>query len=251
MSSPLIRVAAALALVPALASAQSSAAPKRIQLAGVKVQPGVWKYAIRANAGGTSRDIGTRVVTVKSSAYKGTPAWLITEVQTTPGMTATDSLYVSKSDLSGVHRVAVYAGPQGDSKLTMVFASDSVRASVSGAGQPQAMVLPRRIGSAATWTVVEVALHSRPLSANYRGVVDVLATLPTGFVPVDLTVTGQERVSVPGGSFDSWVVQVKSESGDHTHYVSKSGTVVRSVMKPPQMNGGTLETVLTSSPGGS
>jgi hypothetical protein len=47
-------------------------------------------------------------------------------------------------------------------------------------------------------------------------------------IPIDLRVTGSERVTVPAGSFESWVVSVRFRDQEARVYVSRDrGWVVK------------------------
>jgi hypothetical protein len=250
VTSAFLRAAlSAAVLAPALAAAQqpARATPATpVSLATTTLKPGSWTYSIRATGNGQTHEVATRTINVTSSTYANAPAWLVTEGQQTQLVVATDSLFLARADNASLHRVQRVTGQQGDGSLTMRFGKDSVSAQMEGGGQNQTLSVPRRVGAAATGTVVELALASLPLAMGWHGSVDLMVPQGPGFTTLDLTVVGEEKVTVPAGTFDTWVLVVRTSAGEQKHYVAKGGGVVRSVMTPPQLNGGTLESVLQS-----
>ena len=70
---------------------------------------------------------------------------------------------------------------------------------------------------------------------------------PHTAVPLTLAVTGSDRVTVPAGTFDAWVLKAESGPTVATYYVAKGGPVLKVVAVLPQLGGAQIETVLERS----
>ncbi|HVH67922.1 MAG TPA: hypothetical protein VM716_08650 [Gemmatimonadales bacterium] len=169
---------------------------------------------------------GQRVITVAAGSYQGRPAWVVM------GSSTAETVFVDPATLRPL-RHARY-GKQG--LLIREFAPDSVSEQRNSGMPPTeqrvqgAAALP---GPADTpylisWSPysLEVLAPALPLARGWRGSVytvnwiTVTSWLPA-FTPLDLRVTGAQRVTVPAGSFDCWKVEVREDDRKSIVWVSK------------------------------
>jgi hypothetical protein len=181
----------------------------------------------------------------------GAPAWLLLDQQATGALAGVDSLVIGARDLAPARRVTRVTLPEGTAVLTMRFTADSVTGRMEMGGQAQSIAMRNVAGTAASDGVLLLVLAGAPLSASYAGSLRVLDPQAGGVRPLTMRVTGRERVTVPAGTFDTWVVQVRvgdaaAPIGEATYYVADGGPVVRVRATSAQMGGSTLESVLES-----
>lgn len=252
MSSRLRATAAALLATgvtgPAVLQAQaaaptSTAAVLPFAQAAKAAKPGTWKWSMKRVANGESQDVGTRVLTLQRSTGSG--SWLLLDAQTSPTTTVSDSLVLGASDFGAERRAMTVETPMGSVTLALKFTSDSVTGAMAAQGQSQSIAMKNVPGSISTDGVLFLTLASLPLADGWTGRADMLNPVAGGSVPLTFAVKGSERVTVPAGSFDTWVVQTTSGPGSTTLYVAKGGPVVRVVSTHPQMAGASVESVLT------
>jgi hypothetical protein len=96
---------------------------------------------------------------------------------------------------------------------------------------------------------LNLAIGAMPLDDGYRTTLHTLNLMQGTTSPTRVAVTGRESVTVPGGTFDAWVVEFgPADSADRSTLWIDADTrrVVRAVMQlGPQMGGGTATMELT------
>lgn len=225
---------------PVLAGAQEPAALPFEQVAA-SITPGTWTWAAKLTTSGAAQEFGTRTLTLQKSKV-GT-GWLLLDAQSNAMVTMSDSLVLAAADLGAVSRSLKMKTPMGDASLAMTFTADSVKGAITAPGQSQTIATRNVKGALTNDGVLLLALARLPLADRWAGRVELLNPQSGATMPLTLTVKGSERVSVPAGSFDSWVVESTGGPAALTFYVAKGGPVVRVVQAVPQM-GGTMESVL-------
>jgi hypothetical protein len=100
---------------------------------------------------------------------------------------------------------------------------------------------------------VDAVLASLPLAAAWRDSAEMLLIDSGGaaLTPVNLAIEGEERITVPAGDFDCWIVSLETERASARLWVTKQGQLVaRSEQILPELEGATLTRVLlqTDSP---
>jgi hypothetical protein len=96
--------------------------------------------------------------------------------------------------------------------------------------------------------MLETALRLLPLQTGWEDSTTALSiTLGnTTVVPVRLAVIGEDRVRVPAGTFDCWVVAVHGEASRGLYWVTKHDPeVVRSALDVPSLGGAQLVSALS------
>ncbi len=227
-------------VLPVVAGAQEPAALPFEQVAAT-IKPGTWTWAAKLTGNGAPQEFGTRTLTLQK-AKVGT-GWLLLDAQSNAMVTMSDSLVLAASDLGAVSRSLNMKTPMGDASLAMTFTADSVKGALNAPGQSQVIATRNVKGALTNDGVLLLALGRLPLSEKWTGRVELLNPQSGATMPLTLTVKGSEKVTVPAGAFDTWVVESTGGPAALTFYVAKGGPVVRLVQAVPQM-GGTMESVL-------
>ena len=175
------------------------------------LRPGSWTYrATMTTDGLVTTEQGYRKFAIAPTTVGGAPAWAIVTRGT--GRYApegfTDSLLVTRDSLRLLRRSKQYGKNPG------------------GCDFPAAP--PRYL----SWRAL---FQLTPLNTSWRGSAYVpWVTYPSRvrIFPIDLRVTGSERVTLPGGSFDTWVVSVRFRDHEARVYVDKSSALVVRIMMP-------------------
>jgi hypothetical protein len=229
--------------VPALASAQGAAAASLpFEQIAAAMKPGTWTWAAKLTANGQQQDFGSRTLTLEKSKVGN--GWLLLDAQSNAMVTMSDSLVLGAADLGPVSRSLKMQTPMGEASLAMTFTADSVKGALNAPGQSQTIASKNVKGALSNDGVLLLALGKLPLADAWTGRVELLNPQSGATIPLTLTVKGQEKVTVPAGAFDTWIVESTGGPAALTMYVAKNGgPVVRVVQAVPQM-GGTMESVL-------
>jgi dienelactone hydrolase len=200
------------------------------------LQPGSWHYAVKIEAGGQQMNF-KRTTTIQDSGA----AWTATDQMETPGGTVTDTATIEKSTLILGKRNLT----RGPVVIDLDFSGDKAagKMSMNGEEKPVAVDL------------------GGPLFADGAGANQVIASLPlavgysTAFRNFDLqaqkvkvqqlSVAGEDTVTVPAGKFDTYRVEITSADGGSdkkTLWVSKDTHKVVKVSAVVAAMGGAVVT---------
>jgi len=213
------------------ASAAASVAPVAPALlssaAAARVHPLKWVYvASLVSQGATPQRLGFRTLQVSAATFDGTPAWLVVDERQLHAATLAESLYVAQRDLSPLHRIL--RTPSG--RVTSDFGADSIRTAFDDDRGHQAAAMASEPRVLANLYLLEAVLGASPLDAAWRASAR-LATISRdggGIVPIETRTVGEERVLIPDGAFDTWVVSLRVGQSEERFWVRKSdGVVVR------------------------
>ena len=176
-------------------------------------------------------------VAVVPATIDATPVWQITsrvrEVIATQHRVETETLYVSRAHLRAISR-AIHVSPYSRFERIDVqqrFRGDSVTGRMTtdgpsiGAGRAIARRLRPELGPYLTGAFVPLALMTVPVSPTWSARAALLgwAVLPRDvFVPVELRVEGEERLTVPAGTFDCWRLSIRLSDGEISYWTRKS-----------------------------
>jgi hypothetical protein len=243
-----VALVVALAL-PRLAAAQptGAASPAIGRLDGSRLTAGRWTYSQSMTMGGQSRDLGTRTLTLAPATFRGAATWLIVDEAETEGAQVVDSLYVVRADLAPVRRVMHVTLPQGPVEIVNEFGKDSITGSITAQGNKLPVAMKNRPGLVANSGQLELMLRLAPLRAGWSGRADVLlpALMGAGTAAVDVSVTGEERVTVPAGTMDAWIAVVRGSAGEQRLWIDKVGRRIVRLSSPlPMASGAAVEMVL-------
>jgi hypothetical protein len=216
----------------------------RFHLDASTLRPGQFTYETSLERNATTTILGSRTVTVARTTYNGSSAWLLLETRTTNGILSTDSLI---ADVSGLHPLH-WSSTQGLARLAAEFRGDTVFGATAAPPGRRSIVSVIPSGTMVSSAMLETALRLLPLQTAWEDSTTVLSlTLSnTSIVPTRLSVMGEDRVRVPAGTFDCWVVAVHADQARGLYWVSKTDAqVVRSALDVPSLGGAQLVSALT------
>ena len=196
-------------------------------------------YQTTLERGSGTSVVGTRTTTVSLSTYAGAPAWLLLEARTGDLMSSTDTLFAGLTDLHPIH----WSSSQGGARLSIEFRGDSAFGATSAPSGRRSMVMSMPSGTLVSGSMLEAALRVLPLQNGWE---DSTATLSVSLssssvIPTRLSVIGEDRVRVPAGTYDCWVVAVHADPGRGLYWVTKQNPIiVRSAIDIPSMGGAQL-----------
>ena len=203
----------------------------------------------------------TDSLVVVASAVDGAPAWRVTsrrrEVVRSQRRVTSETLYVARADL-GMLRRAVHVTPYSRFdriNIQQRFHGDSVTGRMTtdgpsiGAGRPIARRLQPELAPFLSDAFAPIALMATPVSATWTGSATLLgwAVIDRDVVtPIELRVTGEERITVPAGTFDCWRVSIRIGRQEISYWMRKSdGLGVRVLDESDAATNGVRETLLT------
>ncbi|HKT08562.1 MAG TPA: hypothetical protein VJR24_11745 [Gemmatimonadaceae bacterium] len=243
----IVPVAAALAIAaPAGAQAARTAAQPLAQPATIaRLKPMKWLYVISlVNGETTPQRIGFRTLSLTDTSYAGAPAWLVVDARQMQTVTYAESLYVKRADLAPLYRVEHTPTGQTVSR----YAADSIRTSFDddSAGHAAVAMAADR-GALPTLYLVEGLLSASPLGPNWTATARMTAIGrdSSGVVSLGLRTVGQDKVNVPDGLFDAWVLALTLGKSEETIWVRKSdGVVLREELPVAGMEGARVQMLL-------
>ena len=218
--------------------------PRRMRIPAAVIAPGQYVYqtTLERNAGTTV--LGTRTIAVSQSNYAGSPAWLLLETRSGDGIPAADSLFAGIVDLHPIH----WNSTLGGARLAAEFRGDTVFGATSAPSGRRSMVAAVPSGTMISSAMLETVLRLLPLQSGWEDSTGTLSISLAGntVIPTRLAVIAEDRVRVPAGTFDCWVVAVHADPGRGLYWVTKTDPiVVRSVLDVPSMGGAQLVSALT------
>jgi hypothetical protein len=242
------------ALSPAVAIAQTPPRRQGPALARVSGVDGSRLRAVRlvylrrwTDSAGRVHEDGRNVLRISPDTAAGVAAWRIEDSWTGASgprgeRTEVETLFVARRDLRLLQRavhVAPYSG-YGQINIEQRFIGDSVRGQMTaeGGGRPRAerpiaQYLPPSFGPYVTDALGPLLLSTVRVGARWSGSVSLAgwAVLPRDvFYPIEMRVAGEERITVPAGTFDCWRISVALSGADRTYWIRKSdgrGVLVR------------------------
>jgi len=221
----------------------------RLALDAMKIQPAQFAYRWTLTRDTVVTPVGDQSVTISTLEYAGTPALLFARVGTEGVAAVSDSLIARRDDLRPLHWIASH----GVARVAAEFTLDSIFGASSSPLGRRNVVLPNRADLLVNTAAVDAALASLPLAAAWRDSAEMLLIDSGGaaLTGVTLAIEGEERITVPAGDFDCWIVSLETERASARFWVTKQGQIVaRSEQILPELEGATLTRVLlqTDSP---
>ncbi|MEO7084450.1 MAG: hypothetical protein ABI442_13525 [Gemmatimonadaceae bacterium] len=231
--------ALAVALLPVRsAHAQADAGPHRFRIDATALTPSQFVYQTTLERDVGTVVLGTRTITVSSAQYNGANTWLLLETRTGDGIAAADSLFAGIGDLHPIH----WASALGEARLAAEFRSDSAFGGTIAPAGRRSIVASVPSGTLVSGAMLETALRFLPLQGGWEDSTLTLSiTLNGNFVfPTRLAVIGEDRIRVPAGTFDCWVVAAHADPARGLYWVTKQDPiVVRSSIDVPSLGRGT------------
>ena len=224
----------------ARAAARRESVRRPQQLDVTRVHPGSWLYSTTLRSDTSTRIVGDAEIRVAESTYGGAPSWLLTENGLRAGAVVAESLWVTRGELKPQHLSATL----GPARLIAEFARDTIYSAIMEPVGRRSLVAASPPKLLVSEAMSDLVMSLLPLDSTFSDSVAILAA-DVGAVaapPARISVEGQERVVVPAGTFDAWIVQLESERGGARLWVSK-GTpqmVVRTEQTLPSLGGAVL-----------
>jgi hypothetical protein len=223
---------------------ESAPAPRRFRIPAVTLTSGQFVYQTTLERDATTTILGTRTVTVSQTVYAGSPAWLLVETREGDGIPAADTLFAGNLDLHPIH----WNSTLGGARLAAEFRGDTVFGATSAPSGRRSMVAAVPSGTFVSSAMLEAALRVLPLQTAWEDSTTTLSVSLSGntLIPTRLSVIGEDRIRVPAGTFDCWVVAVHADPGRGLYWVTKRDPmVVRSAIDVPALGGAQLVSSLT------
>jgi hypothetical protein len=203
---------------------------------GALVRTGLSTFRLSLVREAGTTPLGERTVDVIESPLGGAPAWLIAEHRTGTAVPTSDSLWVSRQELTPLRWVASIDRTQLAASFTRDSMFGALR-SYRGRSSFSAGVAP---GLFITPGMMERVAELLPLRAGYQATASVLL-LDMGTprtLPAELAVEREARIRVGSGEIDCWVVLVRAGAIEERLWVSKSSP--RVVRTEQGVGGGVL-----------
>jgi len=189
------------------------------------VRAGRWTYEARWITDGVfTSSQGQRTIARAASVHDGKPVWFMTE-------SGRDTVLVDQASL----RPLRYVRPMRRHLLIQEFGRDSMVEWFHGGAPPNerhfqgSAALPGPAGSPllVAWSSsIDALVQALPLARGWQGSVYsinwlVYSDRVPAFTPLDLRVTGSDRITVPAGTFDCWKLEVRDGVQKALVWVSK------------------------------
>ncbi len=241
---------ARLAAAAALLAVATSAVPARAQtpvtdstiqrshINAAALVPGQFIYQTSLERDSGTAVLGFRTVSAAQVPYGGSPAWLLLETRVGDGIPATDSLFAAIGTLSPMH----WASTLGGARLGLEFRADSAFGGTIAPAGRRSMIAAVPAGTLVSAAMLETVLRVLPLQSGWEDSTTTLSVSlsASAVLPTRLSVIGEDRVRVPAGTFDCWVVAVHADPARGLYWVTKRDPiVVRSSIDVPSLGRGT------------
>jgi hypothetical protein len=218
--------------------------PRRTGIDVAALRAGQYSYQTTLERDASTTILGTRTVTTALTTYAGIPSWLLLETRAGDGIAATDSLVTDLSTLHPIH----WSSTLGGARLSVEFRGDTVFGGTSAPTGRRSMAAAVPAGTLISAAMLETVLRLSPLQTAWEDSTNTLTVSlgGTSVVPTRISVIGEDRVRVPAGMFDCWVVAVHADSARGLYWVTKRDPiVVRSALDVPMLGGAQLVNALT------
>jgi dipeptidyl aminopeptidase/acylaminoacyl peptidase len=219
--------------------------PKRADASALTVP----KPAAELTAGTTnykaSLELGGQTIplTMKREVKEENGRWEVTETAMTPMGEIKDWTALEKGTLIPAERSV----QQGPVSVKLAFKDGKATGTMSVNGQEKPVAVDLGGALYADGAGAHLTLAALPLNEGYATSYRNFDVQTQKMKPMQMKVTGAEKVTVPAGTFDSMKLEVSSEEGGKTTIWVDPATrqVVKSVAVIPQMNGAVLTTELS------
>ena len=210
-----------------------------LTLDGTRLHPGRWLYLLTLTTDTVTRPLGTLEHVLAEGTHGGVPSWVFSAEGARAGETVAESLWVTRDSM----RTQRWMSVNGPSRLSAEFARDTMYAVVSAPTGRKSIVTYTRPDVLVNEPMTDAVLGLLPIVTGYRDSVEVLVVDLGGCAsaPARLTTEGEERLTVPAGTFDALVVTLEAERGATRFWIDKDTRVVlRSEQTLPELGGAVL-----------
>ncbi len=202
-----------------------------------RVTPGTYEYSLDLNVRGQTMELASERI-VERGTREGRDVWLVIENTQTPAGPAADTTWLDPTTLQPIAR-QVHQGP---TTVALQFTEDGVTGAIDAGAQQMNVNVTSEDPLFGDGASFNLAVGAMPLEDGYVTTVHNLDLLQGRAKANRIEVTGSESVTVPAGSFETWVVEVKPEDADaNTLWIDKdSRRVIKAELKlGAQMAGAT------------
>lgn len=180
-----------------------------------------------------SHDAGSRTVTVIAVEMKEVGAWRVVSELRFKELVTADTVEFRRADLHPLGRRAKL----GDLQIELTVDGDVVRGLLVASRQLVPLNLALSKASFLNYYALRTAIAGWPIERSWHTEASILELNgEPQFMPIRLAVVGEERISVPAGTYDCWVVTVEGAAGGfevNEHYwVTKQDQIVVRTREP-------------------
>jgi dipeptidyl aminopeptidase/acylaminoacyl peptidase len=199
--------------------------------------PGVYKYSVKASFGGQSLDLSE-----STEVKKGADGWSVVQTVNTPMGLSTDTALLDADNLT-LRKRTVKSGPM---TIEVEVKDGKASGKMSGIGADRSIDVDLGGPLFADAGDMFLTLATLPLKEGYTANYRNFDTQKLKVKMMELKVTGSEQVKVAAGSFDTYKIEGRSDTGDKfTAWVDKaSHKPVKMDQVIPSMGGATLSSEL-------
>ena len=191
---------------------------------GAPMRAGVTSYRLSLLRDTGPSTLGTRTVEVTETQLGGVPTWLIAERRTGSAVPTTDSLWLTRGELTPVR----WVGTIDRAQLAASFAHDSIFGALQNYAGRSSFTAPLLPGVLVTPGMTERMLEMLPLRSGYHAAASLLLIdmgTPRA-LPAELVVEREERIRTPSGDADCWVVLLRAGAMEERLWVDKARRIV-------------------------
>jgi hypothetical protein len=229
----------------ALGAQQPNDAPtSELRFDATTLRPARYSYDLALTRDGITQELGSQTISFADATYAGRRSWLILETRSGVGITGLDSLVATRDALTPLH----WGTSTGLARLAAEFTRDSLYGATSSPLGRRTLVGPAPRGAVASEGMLDGLLQLAPIGDRWTADATLVVAELTGtrLIAARLTVEREEEVTVPAGTFPSWVVALRTGNGEKWLWVSKDHQmVVKSSQTLAQLDGAVLDRVLT------
>jgi hypothetical protein len=203
---------------------------------GSLLRPASFEYQLSLVRNGISTPLGQRMVEVSEANVGGVPGWLIAERRTGSAVPTTDSLWVSRADLSPERWAATIDRAQ----LAVAFTHDTAFGAVQSYRGRASFASAVPPGALLTGGMVERVIELLPLRDGYRAAASLLLfdlATPRA-LDAQIVVERSERTRIGSSDVDCWVVVLRAGVLEERLWVTREAA--RVVRTEQATQGGTL-----------
>lgn len=214
---------------------------------GSRLTPHALLYDVLVTSDSGTQHVGWHTVWIYDVSFAGNPAWEISERRESHApfavRVASDSVIVSRERLVPLR----WEAASGDARFVAAFSNDSAYGGATSPSGRSTFTVPAPGPVITSEGSLEAALKAAPLVTGWSAsAIMLVADMGGGRLEsLHLSVTGDETVAVPAGSFDTWIVRAAAPGSERTLWLDKAThRVVKTSQSPPHMPGMTVERVL-------
>jgi hypothetical protein len=226
------------------AQAPADSAAPQLRIDATALRPARYRYDVSITRDGLTQPLGSQTITYSDATYAGAPSWLILESRFGTGMTGLDSLVATRDQLAPLH----WGTSTGLARLAAEFARDTLYGATSSPLGKRSLIGAAPHGVIASEGMLDGLLQLAPIEYGWTANATLLVADLSGtrLLPARLSVEREEEVTVPAGTFPTWVVSLRTDSAQKWLWVSKDERIVVKSSQPlVQLGGAVLDRALT------